>query len=342
MITPSTSYRSSRRGADSIGFSCYDVYGLRVQSEVRLPLAPEVRADPVRVDCRIRRTYPGDLPTEPDGRVVKEVMCHEPCHGGRAFLRITRGPHGTWFWFDSVGTFHVAPDARLVNVYAHPGRDEPTLGLVLVAQVLVFVLHQLGFPSLHASAVEIRDGVLAFLGPVGRGKSTLASFFLPHGAKLVTDDVLPLKEGDDGVYAVPSLPLLKLATLPTDFDGWHPHAERPSWLRSEKMLLAVDTHRRFASSPGRIHAVYVLDRREPSSTDDSVCTIEPLSGVSAISALLCNTRNDALLDPSEHAMLLPLYARLATHAPIRILRYTSGFAHRDVVYAGVIADLEGR
>ena len=45
-------------------------------------------------------------------------------------------------------------------------------------------------PVLHASAIEYRDGVLAFAGPSGAGKTSTAHAFAAHGAPVISEDVL--------------------------------------------------------------------------------------------------------------------------------------------------------
>lgn len=45
-------------------------------------------------------------------------------------------------------------------------------------------------PVLHASAIEYRDGVLAFAGPSGAGKTSTANAFAAHGARLISEDLL--------------------------------------------------------------------------------------------------------------------------------------------------------
>lgn len=46
---------------------------------------------------------------------------------------------------------------------------------------------------LHASAVRIGHGVVAFVGASGAGKSTIAQFFAERGYQLVSDDLLPVR-----------------------------------------------------------------------------------------------------------------------------------------------------
>ena len=66
-----------------------------------------------------------------------------------------------------------------------------------VRQVAPIVAAWHGKLSLHASAVAIGDGVVAFVGPTGAGKSTLAWELVKAGADPVADDVLPIRFPSD-------------------------------------------------------------------------------------------------------------------------------------------------
>ena len=54
---------------------------------------------------------------------------------------------------------------------------------------------------LHASAVEMDNTAVAFLGVSGRGKSTLAASFSTSGFRFLTDDGLQLEPGAGGRFA---------------------------------------------------------------------------------------------------------------------------------------------
>src|SRR5205823_4302033 len=54
------------------------------------------------------------------------------------------------------------------------------------------VLALSGHAVLHAAAVEASDGVVAFCGSSGRGKTTLASLLADQGMPLVAEDLLVL------------------------------------------------------------------------------------------------------------------------------------------------------
>jgi hypothetical protein len=68
----------------------------------------------------------------------------------------------------------------------------------------------LGSSVLHASAVAVGEGAVAFVGPTGAGKSSLAASFASRGFSLLSDDFLLLREHANGFLAVPSYPGLRL------------------------------------------------------------------------------------------------------------------------------------
>jgi hypothetical protein len=324
----------------------YTLYGLTVRSDLRLPIAAELRsAAPADVTVRCVRT-PGAAPM-PDGPVVWEDRCPAACHDGAVFARVHRGPGGAWIWKDGVGTCHVGPDAREVDVYPAPGADDGALGLMLLGPVSALVLQRFGTPSLHACAVLTNDGAtngraIAFLGRPGQGKSTLAATFVRRGASLVTDDVLPLSIRDETVLGVPGPPMMKV---------WHETAEGalgiPDGLPSltatlDKKLFALDGRYATARQPEPLRAIYLLDRYDPVVAGRANVEVRPIPVRDGLATLVAHTARGELLRPAEMARHLPLYARLVAQAPVRVLSYPSGFEHQQPVYERVLAELEDR
>jgi hypothetical protein len=72
-----------------------------------------------------------------------------------------------------------------------------------------------GFELLHASAVSLDGVAVAFAGPAGSGKTTLATALVADGAELVTDDALALQLEGGRVVAHPGPPYVAVA----DWDG---------------------------------------------------------------------------------------------------------------------------
>ncbi len=313
----------------------YSIYDLSVCSEVPLPIAsvlPDTLATP---DVVVRRLH-SPCPLIPNGPAVAQMSC--PVHG--TVMREYRHADGVWIWLQAIGTFHVAPDATRVDIYPDKGVDERALGLALGGPVMLFVRRKLGCPSLHASAVVTERGAIAFLGPRGRGKSTMAASFLRRGALLLTDDALPLVFREDGIYGTPGPPFMKV---------WHETAQHTLELADElpnltasvdKKLLGLEGRYAYARTPARLRSLYLLDRYEPAAADRTDVSIRTLGRREALLALLTYTSNRDYLLPSDEAPFLGTYARLLAQAPVRVLRYPGGFAYQDAVHERILQNLE--
>ena len=80
----------------------------------------------------------------------------------------------------------------------------------LAGPILGLVLRLRGALSLHASAVQAGAGAVAFVGPHGAGKSTLAAALAAAGRPIVTDDVLHVRPDGGRWLAEPFPSMLKL------------------------------------------------------------------------------------------------------------------------------------
>ena len=113
-------------------------------------------------------------------------------------------------WKD-IGTFCVRKGNEIV-VDPASDVDQSSLCLFILGPVLGMLLHQRGLLVLHASVVAINDGVVAFLGDQGWGKSTIAAALHSHGHSIFADDILPLDiDGMQSRLMVhPGIPQIKL------------------------------------------------------------------------------------------------------------------------------------
>lgn len=323
----------------------YAMYGQRVVSEVELPLcqAPSLDVDGADPDWTVRLAGTIDVAPAPDGPLVHEERCECPDHQGRAFTRVHRGPGGDWIWNDHAGLCHVLPDGRRVDVYPQPGADSGALALQIMGPVSGRVLHRLGSPALHGAAVVAGETAVAFVGPGGQGKTTLAAAFLRRGAALLSDDILPLRATADAVLAAPGAPLMKL---------WESTASGTLGITAGLPVLAAhltkmrltlggdDGAYPLVTSPVPLRAIYVPQRYDAGDLRESdvsgAINITPLAGPAALATLLSQTYRAELLRPAELAALLPLYARLLARTPVRLLRYPNGFEHQDAVCARIL------
>ena len=105
------------------------------------------------------------------------------------------------------------------------GADDRIIELLVAGSGLGVLLHQRQRVTLHASAVAIGDGAVAFAGEKGMGKSTTATAFMKEGYPVLTDDVLAIETSTASPQVTPGGRHFKLwpdaaaATLDSDAEN---------------------------------------------------------------------------------------------------------------------------
>lgn len=278
----------------------YRLFGLLVQSELVLPeLVADKEGEPdvtVLLDGREPRT----LKTGPDRRVF-EIGRRQ------AYL----------FWKD-IGGFTVRDGTCIVvqplSVAAEGMVRAPLLGLVFSA-----LLYQRDLLVLHASAVRIGRGAVAFIGHKGQGKSTMAAAMHARGHALVSDDVVAVDwRGNGGPHVLPGFPQFKMwPEAVAGVFGEDPELHPEMWPNALKRTRAANDG--FETAPVALTSIYLLDRA-------SSLSIESLSPRNAFMECIRYAHMVRHFDgPEGMALLLPQFERLALEVPVRRLRRRTTF-----------------
>ena len=160
----------------------------------------------------------------------------------------------------------VARDGRHLEIEADAGADLQDLLVFALGTGIGALLYQRGVTVLHASAVADGPLALAFCGPSGIGKSTLAAALCNAGCRFVSDDVLAVR--------------LDAANRPTV----SPDARQLKLFESGLSALGL-SDRRHGAVRRKIEKYYV----EPPS--------QPATGAVALRAIYVLSSNDQLDDP---------------------------------------------
>jgi hypothetical protein len=188
-----------------------------------------------------------------------------------------------------LATFRIGLEDRRIVAYAKSDCATDTLAHLLADQVLPRALCHAGRAVIHASAIMLRDGrVMAFTGPSGRGKSTLATAFHNAGHRVLADDCLLLEQDGEAVWAVAAYPSLRL--WPDTLDQLTGHAALQdariadmAHYSSKKQLL-LDDENDLAGRKVRLSALCLLN--DPQDPDVEEIRLSPVAGSAAIMALV--------------------------------------------------------
>jgi hypothetical protein len=297
----------------------HDVYGFRLAANVAIPGLPVSPSADGIADIQIRLKQKASLlsatvsPSE-----VFYISGSTDANGGpvlRAAI-LAGGTHlallycdGTRFVLERNGyeVFADWPNALALEDVS-PYLLGPVLGLVLRLR---------GIFPLHASAVSIDDHAIALMGPAGAGKSTTAAAFARSGFRVISDDVVALRQDDTRFVIPPGYPRVNLwsdsvralfgvdSTLPLISPGWDKH------------FMPLDRDGQFETRSLPLGAIYILNRREPSLARPIT---EEMASSEALIALLGNTYMNHLPDPVIRRREFEVLMRVLAQVPLRRVR----------------------
>lgn len=232
----------------------YSAYSLRIGSEIPLlELQPaDVGGD---VDIRLKAARPLNSP--------------QSIQWNGDFRKIAS------FSYPKAGRFQVR-DGRQVIVTPEPGAGSALLRLYVQGMMLAALLHQRGLFVLHSSIV-CRNGLgIAFVGPVGAGKSTLASGFHARGYTVVADDNAAIDLGRTPPTVLPAFPSLKVYPDVAAALGYNPASLHP--VHDSQVKRAQPVPEGFTTTPVPLAAIYILDRE----VEPVVSRLTPLETVTEL------------------------------------------------------------
>jgi hypothetical protein len=129
---------------------------------------------------------------------------------GVVFSTFHRTADGYLLRFPKLADFQIPFDVRCVTCTPELNVPEATASHLYLNQILPLILSRKGKIVLHGSGVAADGYAFGFLGPSGRGKSTLAASFATNGCQFLADDGLVIEPGGSCYLVMPSHPSLRL------------------------------------------------------------------------------------------------------------------------------------
>jgi hypothetical protein len=202
------------------------------------------------------------------------------------------------------------------------------------------VINLRGGEALHASAVLTPHGIIAFSGPAGSGKSTIAGSLLKAGFPLMSDDCLVLIEKDGKIHGVVAYPGLRLWEDSSKWLFGDGRPNKPVAHYTDKQQVHITAKEQAISAEFQpLKRLYAI--AGPSQIDGkNNIVIEPLAPRASFMALVrCAFR----LDITDNNMLKGQFyflRRVVSTVSIRRLIFPRDFTLLPALQEAILKDLE--
>lgn len=322
----------SPEGLDATNFCRqHQVYGISLRSRVLLSLPEQSGAGlaQIEIDSESAAFFLDAIGDSP-----LQTGPFAPCR--YAFLQDS----SSYVLWPDMGEFLVSADGLRITSRRFEEATPESFEVYLLGQALSFALVRSGFEPLHATSIVVDGRAIAFLGDSGFGKSSLAACFIEAGHRLLTDDLLIVREVSGAFCAYPGPPRIKLFPkmarrfLGEGFEGV------PMNSRTRKLIVPLDRHQA-CHEPAPLIAVYALVRAREAAKEPGL-RIAPASSRDAFADLMKNTFNYVMLDTARQQRLFKATSRLAAGMPVGRLFYPRRGDYLPVVRDAILSDIYDR
>jgi hypothetical protein len=311
----------------------YRAYSLIVASDDILPgLFPTCKKE---ADLQVRKiSFPDVVPSP------LQWFLHWYFPGGELWLSFAKIDRGYLLRFNELADFFVSRNGHKINCMPRPEIPSETIQHLLLDQVIPLVINLKGGEALHASAVLTPQGVIAFAGLTGSGKSTIAGSFLQAGYPLLSDDCVPLVEQNQDIYAIPAYPGLRLweDALECLF-GNNGNRKSVAHYTTKQRVCVEKKDGAYCNEPQPLKCVYTLGEPSEIQKRDNI-VIEALSLRESIMELVkCTFR----LDITDRDMLkrqLGFLKKVVSTVSVRRLIFPRNLQLLPAIREAIITDLK--
>jgi hypothetical protein len=290
-------------------FFRYSVYGITLRSQIALSLPEAEKSNLPEVELKIGS--PSAFSNAVHGAALK------PNPGGWGEHALLQDG-STYLRWPELAEFLVSDDGLHIICGLSPAPQE-AFQVYLLGQTLSFALVKRGFEPLHSTSVVINGSAVAFLGNSGFGKSSLAAAFVGAGYRLLTDDLLLLRENGKVLHGYPGPPRIKLFPkvarqfLKSNLGGV------PMNNSTQKLVMPLFENQVYRTA-APLKAIYVLNspRNVFRKQRMKMARLRPRE---AFVSLLRNTFNRLLSDPDRLQRQFAAVAQLVAEVPVFMISY---------------------
>jgi len=292
----------------------YVAYGLNISSEFE---CPELYPRESTADVTFRL---GDVPESlgsPASPFDSSVCEARP---GKCLVRIA-----------GVAQYLIS-NGNEIRVQPEPGVEFAAVRLFLLSTPIGALLHQREILPLHGSSVEMPTGAVAFLGPSGYGKSTLAGALYRRGYPVLSDDICAIQHHASSATLLAGIPSIMLWRDSAEAAGYSEDDLRPVRNGLEKFRIRTDVG--FAQKLTPLRSIYILETHNSPKV-----TINPVRGRRKFELIAPHTFRRSLVaccgSPTINFLQI---TRLAALSRVAVLHRPRGPVRIEELTDAVIAD----
>ena len=306
----------------------YGVYGIALRSEIPLSL-------PEHPDSSLAEIQLGTASAEWFRAALLGLETQESGSSWYQYGRLS--DQSSYVRWDGIGEFLVSANGKTIVCRQFNKAASEAFQVYLLGQALSFALVKQGFEPLHATTVVVEGEAVVLLGSDGFGKSTLAACFLAAGHRVLTDDLLILRETSTSILAYPGAPRIKLFPRVARRFMRESTTGVPMNPFTRKMILPL-SREQVCETPVALRAIYVLSSPRQVFRKQAI-RIETLSPREGFFELVKNTFNYRVVDTKRLERQFAETGRLVGAGPIRKLSYPRSLDYLPAVCGAILCDL---
>ncbi|WP_444685142.1 aldolase [Alkalicoccus luteus] len=294
----------------------YHAFGMNIQSDISLKgLLPNPSASAVDVHVRKEK-----LSDKWGSRAGQDMFIYER--------------NEILFQIEGVGVFSIR-SGREIGYERAEGATDAYIRLYVMGSCLGLILMQREILPMHGSALYLQNMGIIITGDSGAGKSTTAAAFIKQGARLLSDDVIPVHWNETDPLIFPAYPQQKMWLNSLEQFGQTIEGLEHVVEREEKFNIPVQEH--FHSSPVPMQTIVEL---VPADTEE--ITLVEVTGLAKLELLYRNTYRQFVIEPAGFSFWhFRALSAVAGRIPVYTLRRPVNRFSADEVVEAVLDRLKG-
>lgn len=308
----------------------YRVFGGTLESDLELAGLP--RVDTTDVTWRFLQASQAPDP-------AGEVLVGQEIVSDQLTISLSRASGGELrlrYSAFGLGCFSISDRGATITWSAGDAPHRDALRWVLLGRVMATAMYEGGTVCLHGSAVAMHGRAVCFLAPKRHGKSTLAAALLQAGARILSDDVVPIDMGPP-VSVQPGVPVLRLHEDSETALGLETVAPHRVGHDVGKARFDLGTTSQHLDAPHPLDAIYLLRPLGIDADHRDAAVRTPLDGMHALQRLVPQASVAPLLSAAESRLLLTRAAGMVRLVPVYELRFARDLARLPDVAHQILA-----